>query len=157
MDLKKEEGQENQSPIEGEVIVRKTLEEKLADRKEARANRKKPGRKPKRGRPKGGKDKKKRLIRNPRRQEIEKLFPEGAKTKMIQFEQIVLSSENIEKTYQKLNDIIQDNTHKDQWNAMKFVLERVAHISHFEKASGGSKPQITINVSGSAEISGSEE
>lgn len=147
--MEKDNLEENQDLANGQ---RKTLEEKLAERKEARANFKKPGRPRKQGRPEGSKDKKKRLVRNPRREEIAKLYPEQAKGKMIEFEKTVLCSKNLSKTYQKLNEIIQNDDHRDQWNAMKFVLERVAHISHFEKGGSGKAPTVEINVTGAVGI-----
>lgn len=72
---------------------------------------------------------------------------EPPKTQLIAVRKLLLE-EKSEKVIKKLLQIALDDEHSGQMAAIKMAVDRMLPVSEFEKASGSSRPTITINIGG---------
>jgi len=69
------------------------------------------------------------------------------KTQIMELRKLLLD-ESATPVVQKLIQIALDDDHSGQMAAIKMVTDRILPMSEFEKIGGGSKPTVTINISG---------
>lgn len=55
---------------------------------------------------------------------------------------------DVGQAYDELVNVAKDSDHKHWASAQKMLLDRTAHISHFEKAGSGGKGGVRIEISG---------
>lgn len=72
---------------------------------------------------------------------------EPAKRQLIDVRKLLLE-EKSEQVVKKMLMIALDDAHPGQMQAIKMAVDRMLPMSEFEKATGGGKPVITINISG---------
>lgn len=84
--------------------------------------------------------------------------PPGEAAAMAEFKARLINSPKSKKVLESIFNAALDDEHKNQAAAWKIITDRLIPVSSFEKSSG-SKPAITINISGlnDASISASSE
>ena len=73
--------------------------------------------------------------------------PKGMRTAVKKLEERLLSANRIEHVIDAIVRAAEDPEHKNQAAAWKLIMDRMAPLSHYDKAKGGEKPVIQINVS----------
>jgi hypothetical protein len=73
--------------------------------------------------------------------------PKGMRTAIKKLEERLLSANRIEHVIDAIVRAAEDPEHKNQAAAWKLIMDRMAPLSHYDKAKGNEKPVIQINVS----------
>lgn len=73
------------------------------------------------------------------------LVSEPPKTQLIEVRKLLLEAKS-EEVVTKLLSIALNDEHPGQMAAIKMAVDRMLPVSEFEKAIGGSRPTITINI-----------
>lgn len=100
-------------------------------------------------RPRGRPKKEKRLLTREQWQEDQKLAkgrPKGLRTAVKKLEERLLEANRIELVIDSIVKAALNDEHKNQAAAWKMLMDRMAPLSHYDKARGGEKPIVQINV-----------
>jgi len=76
--------------------------------------------------------------------------PKGEKAILDEYKMRMLASPKSSKVLEKLFEVALNDEHSGQMAAMKLIVDRIAPASSFDvtRGSGGSIPQVTINIAG---------
>ena len=79
-------------------------------------------------------------------QKLAKGRPKGLRTAVKKLEERLLEANRIELVIDSIVRAALNDEHKNQAAAWKMLMDRMAPLSHYDKARGGEKPIVQINV-----------